>query len=132
MYIPCKYTGHAAEVWESGLHFLSHRKIINKAPHTDYFAYKWLYFYQSTSKKECKSPGIFKDWAQIVLLCDDALIQNTAALIMIKKRTNKKHTVENSDLCKAFCTNNDLGALYLRVTEKQTAFSARGKGMMLT
>ena len=78
-------------------------------------------FFNLLAKRNAKALAFSQTGEQTVLLCDDALIQSTAALIMIKKWTNKKPTVENLDLCKAFCTNNDLGALYSRVREKQTS-----------
>lgn len=87
----------------------------------DYFVYNWLIFYQFTSKKKCKSPGTFKDWSTNCFALWWCINPNHRCFDNDKKkRTNKEHTAEILDLCKAFCTNNDLGALYLRVREKQT------------
>lgn len=76
--------------------------------------------YQFSGKKGCKSPGFSKTRAQIRFLCDSVLSHSNAALIMVTKMDKKRYIVQNLDLYKAFCTNNDLGALYTRVREKQT------------
>lgn len=128
LYTPCRYTGHAAEISKSGL--LSYPIGRSSAePHILIILFISSYtFINLLAKRNAKGLVFSKTGEQIVLLCDDALIRSTAALIMIKKWTNKKHTAENLDLCKAFCTNNDLGALYSRIREKQTSScSARGE-----
>lgn len=87
--------------------------------------------YQFSGKQKCKSPEFSKTRAQVLLLCDGVLSHSTPALIMITKNGQKTpHIVKNLDLYKAFCTNNDLGALYSRV--KQTLSQLRGKSMILT
>lgn len=62
----------------------------------DYFVYNWLIFYQFTSKKECKSPGTFKDWSTNCFALWWCINPNHCCFDNDKKKGQTKSTQQKS------------------------------------